>query len=239
MTQKKPIVFGIGGLLEKDENGRITQVLEALRDKGCITYEIRFSKICRNGNTVVCPYSDSWVGDMSATIETGLQDPMADTNKVGLIGSSLGTAIIDQYLASNRTLEGRSLAYASIAPFSRVHPRIRPLLEQMRNDQKDMPITSATDKQRGIERIIPYSSLQDILKIDSVVGLQNLGKSYQVTPFTVYGNKDERVEVDSIIERHKVLNGTNENLVEYDCGHTPPSESTQKAEEFLIRQLIA
>lgn len=239
MTERKPVVFGIGGLLEKDENGRITQVLEALRQDGCATYEVRFSKICRNGNTIVCPYSESWIGDVAATIETGLQDPSVDTSRIGLIGSSLGTAVIDQYLMNHRTLEGRDIAYAAIAPFSRVNPKIRPVLEQMRNGQKDMPITSRTDNERGIERIIPYSSLPDILKIDTPEGLRSLGSAYQITPFTVYGDRDERVEVSSIIERHNVLRGKNENLVVYPCGHTPPSESTEKAKEFLRNQLLS
>jgi hypothetical protein len=238
MAQKKPVIFGVGGLLEKDEKGRVTEILSRLSQLGCSTYEVKFSRICRNGNTVVCPVSPAWVGDVTATIATALQDPEIDTSRVGLVGSSIGAAIMDQHLASEDTLTGREINYVAISPFSKVNPTLRPMLEGARNMKKDIPMTSDIDRERGIERIIPHSDISTILEIDTPKALISRPNSYQIIPLTIYGLKDERVDVSSIVERHRVLGGPDNQLFGFDCRHnTPYDESVSIAINFLKERL--
>ncbi|MBS3082228.1 hypothetical protein J4416_04870 [Candidatus Pacearchaeota archaeon] len=238
--KRNPLVIGVGGLLEKDENGRVTDILANLRNSGCSTYEVKFSRICRNGYTVVCPVSLAWIADITTLVDTALQDPKVDTSRVGLVGSSLGAAMIDQYLASNNQLTGREISYAAISPFARINPSLKPWLESSRNSQKDLEMSTDADKKRGMKRIIPYSNISTILEINTPEILRGISERYEIKPLTIYGLKDERVDPQSIEERHYVLKGKGRNLIQFDCGHnTPYKESIDLATEFLKSRLLS
>jgi hypothetical protein len=233
-----PLIIGVGGLLEKDENGRVTEILENLRESGCSTYEVKFTSIFRNGETVLCPVSTAWVSEIDATVRTALQDPNIDTTRIGLIGSSLGATIMDQYLASENDING-TIPYVAISPFSRINPRLIPMLETARSAKKDIPITSEIDRKRGINRTIPHSSISTILGIDTTQTARQVKNNHKIVPLTVYGLNDERVEVASIEERHRVLNGKDNKLKGFDCKHnTPYKESIELATEFLRTNLL-
>jgi len=214
--------------LEQEESGRIQEMLQTMKDKGCIVYAPRFRTICRDGNTIMCPVNGAWVEDISLVVKEALRDTRVDADKVGFIASSLGATYVDEFLASNDFLTKNKKPYAAIVPFARPHEGIRPHVQRMIAGKVDLDVSFPHDRERGITRIIPSRCLQTVLDIDIPKILSNKSTPYQINPLTIIGIKDDRCDNNATRKRHKILDGRPENLIELDYGHSIPQEAIQE-----------
>ena len=155
MTEKKPIVIGVGGLLEQGESGRIQEMLDVMKDKGCIVYAPRFGTICKDGNKIICPVNGSWIDDIGRVIREALLDENADSYRVGFIASSLGATFLDYFLATDTSLSNKQKPYVAIVPFARPHAGIKPHVQRMIDGKVDLDVSFPHDREKGITRLIP------------------------------------------------------------------------------------
>ena len=199
-----------------------------MKDKGCIVYAPRFRTICRDGNTILCPVNGTWVEDIASVVKEALRDQRVDLERVGFIASSLGATYVDEFLASNESLTEHQKPYAAIVPFARPHTGIKPHIQRMIAGKVDLDVSFPHDRERGITRIIPARCLQTVLDIDIPKTLSNKPGSYQINPLTIMGLKDDRCDNEATRERHKILDGKPENLIELDYGHSIPQEAIQE-----------
>ncbi|MEK6915310.1 MAG: hypothetical protein AABW89_02085 [Nanoarchaeota archaeon] len=225
---KQPLVIGVGGLLEKDENGRIQEMLSAMEKRGCVTYAHVFRTICRDGNRIICPVNGGWIDDIKEVIRPAMEDEHVDQKRVGFIASSLGATFLDYFLASDETLTDKSKPYASIAPYAKVNGGVVAHIKRMIERKIDLDVSSPHDTERGIKRIIPSSCLEMVLDIDVPKVLTQRQKPYSIMPLTILGLKDDRADNEAIRKRHKILNGREQDLIELDCGHNIPQELIQE-----------
>ncbi len=227
-TEKRPLIIGAGGLLEKEETGRIDETLGSLREYGCITYGVKFSAICRDGDTLVCPISFAWIGDVKATVETALNDERIDKKRIGIIASSLGATMMDYFIARDHTLAEGLGPYTAISPFARLNRQLVPAIQKFQERKQDLDLSSAYDKERGIKRVIPYSNLDIILDLDSTAELEKRSRIYHINPLTIIGVKDDRCDIEAMKKRHEILDGKSENLLQHNCGHAIPQQEIEK-----------
>ena len=237
-TEKAPIVIGVGGLLEQGESGRIQDMLGKLQEHGCITYSIRFSTICRNGDTILCPMSDQWNGNFIATAEAAMQDPRVDRTRVGIIASSIGATIVDYVIATNSFLSEGLGPYAAISPLARPHSNAVLGINYLLNAGRDLDVSFPHDKEKGVRRIIPHANLRNVLQINTPLELAKRSRAYNIRPLTIIGKRDDRCDIDASRERHGILGGQKEFLLEYDEGHGVPAEITEKPIiKFMLKEL--
>lgn len=235
---KKPLVIGVGGLLEQGEKGRIQDLLEKMQDVGCVIYSVRFNTICRDGNTILCPMSDRWVSDFNATVQAALSDERVDKYRIGIIASSIGATIADYAISTSTQLASGLGPYATISPLSRPNPKAIPFIREMISKKMDFDVSFPHDKEKGLRRVIPYDSLGMLAEIDTNTRLAQRSRAYQINPLTIIGLKDDRCDIESSRERHRLLEGNPSNLLEYDEGHGVSAELTEKPIlEFMIREL--
>ena len=237
---KKPVVVGVGGLLDRNESGRISDLLRILNNEGFATYNVYFSGIVRDGTTIVCNFSLDYIEDVKKVVKTIEEDKTSNLSKTGVIASSMGAAIFSYFLAQNPTFAERIKAYATISPFTRVsqHPQLLKMLEFHIQNEKDLDIGTPYDKQSGIKRIIPHKNIQNITSIDLNKSLKTAQEKWAIPTLTLLGIKDERVDVDSMREYHKILDGKSENLKEYNHGHNIPYEEMREPVINFIKEKL-
>jgi len=235
---KSPLVLGVGGLLEQEESGRIQEMLARLQERGCIIYSVRFNTICRDGNTILCPMSNQWVGNFTATAEAAIQDSRVDITRIGIIASSIGATIADYAIATTHLLSEGLGPYASISPLARPHPDTISGIKYLMKHNLDLEVSFPHDKEKGIRRVIPHANLGNILQINTPPELEKRSRAYNIKPLTIVGIRDDRCDTEASRERHRVLGGSNESLLEYEEGHGVPAELTEKPIlEFMTREL--
>ena len=239
MTNKKPLIIGVGGLLEQQETGRIQDLLAKLQEIGCITYSVRFSTICRDGNTILCPMSPRWVDDFNATVETALNDERVNTSKIGIIASSIGATIADYSISRNSLLAKGLGPYAAISPLARPHTNAINGINYLIRVKRDLDVSFPHDKERELKRVIPYESLEQVRDINTPIELAKMSRAYSIKPLTIIGLNDDRCDIEASRERHKSLEGAQENLLEYNEGHSVPAELTEKPIlDFMGKELL-
>jgi predicted alpha/beta-fold hydrolase len=168
IIERKPLVIGIGGLLDRNESGRVSDLLRILHNDGFATYNVYFSGIVRDESTIICNFSLDYVNDIKNVIKTAQEDERADSAKTGIIATSMGAAIFSYYLAQNTELAPKIKAYATISPFAKVnqHPQLIKMLEHHIEKEIDLEIGTPYDKQNRIKRIIPHKNIKNITSID-------------------------------------------------------------------------
>ncbi|MEK6908862.1 MAG: hypothetical protein AABX23_02315 [Nanoarchaeota archaeon] len=236
---KLPLVIGVGGLLEQGESGRIQEMLQAMKDKGCIVYAPRFGTICKDGNTIICPVNGNWIEDIGRVVREALSNERVDPYRIGFIASSLGATFLDYFLASDTNLPDKIKPYVSIVPFAKPHPGIKPHVQRMIDGKVDLDVSFPHDRERGVTRIIPSRCLETVLDIDVPKALSIDKKSYSINPLTILGSKDDRCDNSATKQRHHILSGKPENLVELpEYGHSIPQEKVQdRVLEFMYEGL--
>jgi len=238
MEEKKPAVIGVGGLLEREECGRIQNMLEILKENGCVIYSARFRTICRDGNTIICPISTEWTEDINLVVNETIKDERVDTKRIGIIASSLGATFMDYFIAKNPALAEGLNPYVALVPFARPHPAIKPHIQKMIDGKVDMDVSFQHDREKGITRKIPSHCLQTVLDVDTPSVLSKRSIAYNISPLTILGLKDDRCDNSAAKERHEILNGKPENLIELDYGHSIPQEAVQeKVIQFITKGL--
>jgi len=225
---KQPLVIGVGGLLEQKESGRIEEILQMMKERGCIIYAPRFSTICRDGDKIICPVNGDWIEDIGKVVREAFLDERVDTNRIGFVASSLGATFVDYFLSTNTLPASEPIPYASIVPFAKPHPEIRPQVQRMIDEKVDLDVSFEHDKRRGITRLIPSRCLETVLNIDVPKELSVNGINYPITPLTILGLKDNRCDNEATRKRHLLLSGKSSDLIELDYGHSIPQEEIQK-----------
>ncbi len=237
-ANKSPLVIGVGGLLEQEESGRVQDMLAILQNRGCVTYSVRFETICRDGNTILCPISDQWTQNFTRVAETAMQDPRVDRTRIGIIASSIGATIADYAISSNSMLSEGLGPYATISPLARPHPDAVIGIKYFISNSKDLDVSFPHDKERGIRRVIPHVNLSHVLQMNTPPELAKRSQAYHIKPLTIVGRNDDRCDIEASRERHRVLNGSSEFLLEYEEGHIVPATLTEKPViEFMMREL--
>lgn len=237
--EKYPLVIGVGGLLEQGESGRIQEMLQSMKEKGCIVYAPRFRTICKDGNKIICPVNGNWIDDIGLVVREALMDETVDQNRVGFIASSLGATFLDYFLAADETLSDKPKPYVSIVPFAKPHPAIKPHVRRMIDGKVDLDVSFPHDREKGITRIIPARCLETVLDIDVPQALLNGKKPYSISPLTILGAKEDRCDNTATKLRHEILSGKPENLIELaEYGHSIPQEVIQdRVLEFMYKGL--
>ncbi|MBS3083258.1 hypothetical protein J4423_00470 [Candidatus Pacearchaeota archaeon] len=236
---KQPLVIGVGGLLEQGESGRIQEMLQAMKDKGCIVYAPRFRTICKDGNKIICPVNGNWIDDIGLVVREALMDETVDQNRVGFIASSLGATFLDYFLATDETLSDKLKPYVSIVPFAKPHPAIKPYVQRMIDGKVDLDVSFPHDREKGITRIIPSRCLETVLDIDVPQALLNRKTPYSINPLTILGVKEDRCDNIATKLRHEIFSGKPENIIELaEYGHSIPQEAIQeRVLEFMYKGL--
>ena len=241
ITERKPLVIGIGGLLDRNESGRVSDMLRILHNDGFATYNVYFSGIVRDGSTIICNFSLDYVNDVERVIKTAQEDERADSTKTGVIATSMGAAIFSYFLAQNTQFAPKIKAYATISPFTKInqHPQLSKMLEQHIKKEIDLDIGTPYDKQNGIKRIIPHKNIKNITSIDINSPLKACNYKWDMPILTLIGIKDERVDIESMREYHKILDGNPQNLKEYNHGHNIPYEEMRDSVINFMREKLS
>ena len=227
--QKRKIVIGVPGLLDRNESGRISDLFEVLKKRDCLAYDVPCSSVKRNGLRITCEFDlEKYQNDVGNVVNRIYEENKEAQIAIGAITSSVGAAAFIKYLASS---EGAQLKkdlsiYTAISPFTLIHPDAKRKIEQCIKFGKDLPIGTNFDAEKRIERIIPPKNLGNILDINVILEIQRMNLKNPICPvLTLLGKEDDRVDTQSIRDYHAALKGTK--LVEYDCGHNIPHDESK------------
>lgn len=238
MEGKKPLVIGVGGLLEQEESGRVQELLGELQKAGCVIYSVRFNTICRDGNTIVCPISDEWIHNFDTTAQTAMADSRVDTSRIGIVASSIGATITDYALGRSPILANGLGPYVAISPFAKPNQQAIKGIGYFMKSGSDLEVSLPHDRARGVRRVIPNANLGYLATIDTNKELERRSRAYHIVPLTILGQKDDRCDLEATRQRHYILEGKPKHLLEYDAGHSVSAELTQKPIlEFMGAQL--
>jgi len=242
--EKMPAVLGMPGFVGTLKKGRIEEILQELSKKGVFGLGMMYDGIEKRGAKVVCNFNlGRYLQNMQEAFEIIYDNPKVDSERVGVITSSISGAIFAYGIANNRTNGIKPKTYVSISPlvgweyFGNEEQRY--LLKKARDEKllDEFEITSVYDAKRGIKRVIPIECLKEIEKIDGIAELEkNPPKNLEV--LTLIGNLDERVSPSSMERVHYLLGGKPENILRFITGHAIPIEEIKKpAVNFLEKTL--
>jgi len=215
------LIITLPGLLTKDENGRLEEIMRNFSD-----VEVRngvYSGIRKEGNRITCPFS----------IEEFAKDTLdlfANTGgyqSVGVLASSVGTAVFS-YLFS-REIPVPDF-YVSISPFFKLNKELIPLIEYCKKNNMPLDIGSPHDKEKGVTRTVPNVFLENILMLNANAGF-NPRKIEKV--LTLIGCHDERADIAESEKHHQSISGKSGKIVYYDSGHALPLSSNNDVIDFL------
>ncbi len=229
MVNEKPIIIGVGGLLERGERGKVTDLLDILsKQYGCATYEVGFSSITRNGDNIICAVSEKGQENVHEAITHALNDERNNPSRIGIITSSMGAVPVSELIASNNLLCSGLRAYAAIAPFTKIHPLARKYIETLLTKEEDLEFGSPIDKERGIRRILPAKNIPYILGIDLADTVKAIPSEYNFKTLTLFARSDERVDINTTAAYHAALRGNAESLIGFETKHAIPYEIVRK-----------
>lgn len=231
MIRKRPVALGVPGLLAQDETGRIDEILKRLRERGYLTHKVQIPSIRENGK-IIFDLSDL-TGSVEEGIEIILRGDEADPKRIVLIGSSMGAAAIDSYLASpdHKALTGSEITYATISPFAKINGQLRPRLRGLRERGLDLTINPGENPSRTIS----CKQIDYILGIDTPNALsKRKPESPKIRPITIYGLKEQLVDQEAIRLRHRILGGNPKELIAIKAEHEIPET---KSIEIVIKIL--
>lgn len=232
-TQKLPLIIGISGLLNKNESGRVEDILNILKPQGYITQGVFCSSIERRGLEITCNLSlDTYAQDIFEVYQKAIQNPEVDQNNIGFIASSMGAAALTRLLSTPKghDLSEKIRSYASIAPFVKLNENLINPIKYHISNGLNLDIGTSHDKSQGWKRVIAAPYVQNVLEVDAIKDLKVFeSERHRFPTLTILGKNDDRVDVPSIRKYHEVLRGAPEDLLEFDCKHDIPYEDSKKA----------
>lgn len=225
MIRKRPVALGIPGLLAQDETGRVDEMLKILRERGYLTHKVQIPSE-RQNDKIVFDLSDL-IGFVEEGVETVLRGYEVDPKKIVLIGSSMGAAAIDSYLASSghKALAGSEITYVTISPFAKINYNLIPMLRNLKERGLDLTI----NPDQNPSRTIPCEQIDYVLGIDSPNALSGRDpESPKIRPITIYGLREQLADQESVRLRHEVLGGNPQELIAIEAAHEIPKEQSIK-----------
>jgi len=232
MIRKRPVALGIPGLLAQDENGRIDGMLKILRERGYLTHKIQIPSTRENGKIIFD--LSNLTGSVEEGIETVLRGNEADPKRIVLIGSSMGAAAIDSYLASpdHKALAGSEITYVTISPFARINGQLSSMLRDLKEKGLDLTINPGQNP----ARTIPCEQIDYVLGIDAPNALSRRNpESPRIRPITIYGLREQLVDQEAIRSRHEILGGNPQELIAIKAAHEIPKEQSI---EMVMKPLL-
>ena len=237
--ERKPVVIGIGGLLERGERGKVTDMLDILGTQyRCRTYEITFANIRRDGDTIICSINQGDSYNVGNTLDLAVSEIDNDPSRIGVITSSMGVVPLIEYLSQKRDNIAKFVAHAANVPFTRINPLARKYVEGIMEKGHSLDISSKFDTERKQKRIIPSTDLQYILDFDANKLVSEISDEHQMRNLTILASRDERVDNEETIKLHNKLKGKESDIVRVNSDHCVPYELSRKPiMEFMVEAL--
>ncbi len=232
MIRKRPVALGVPGLLAQDETGRVDEILKILRERGYLTHKVQIPSTREDGK-IIFDLSDL-TGSVEEGIETMLRGNEVDPKRIVLIGSSMGAAAIDSYLASlgHKALAGSEITYVTISPFAKINGQLSPGLRDLKERGLDLTINPGQNP----ARTIPCEQIDYILGIDTPNALLGRNReSPRIRPITIYGLEEQLADQEAIRLRHRVLGGNPQELIAIKAAH---EISKKESIEMVMERLL-
>ena len=242
---KGPVIIGMPGFVGALEGGRIEDILSDLSEEGFVNYGLVFSDIEMDGNKVTCHVNfRNYLRDVDKTIKRVLSDPFVDPSRLAFLASSIGGAVFGHWAPRQNREEGSGVdikRYASVSPIPGWSQYRTPEIRAYAETLPEIRITSPLDEERGIERVIPNSSLPEVKKFDAIKELRENYASDGMSVLTLFGRHDDIISgVEAIREYHEALGGNprdRNELVGYDCGHAIPNDLSKERIKAFFRKM--
>jgi len=224
--EKKPAIIGMPGFVGTLEGGRIEKLFKEFAYNGVICIGMMYDGIEHQGNKVICNFNiNTYIKNMQEAFEMISRMPNVDTNRIGVMASSISGAVFAYGLADNRTAGINPRSYVAISPLVAWQyyktPEFRAGAEHAikAGIKKDLIITSVYDAKRGIERVLPLSCLKGIEKVDGLRELESYSPN-GMEVMTLVGCLDDTSSPESMRKYHEQLGGKPEDLVNFEMeGH--------------------
>ncbi|MEK6894242.1 MAG: hypothetical protein AABX10_02150 [Nanoarchaeota archaeon] len=239
MTERKPVVFGIGGLLGKEERGKIDDMLSIMAETyGCKTYAIRPAEVVIDGTNYLFTLSPEDRKEIVEAVSAARENPEADTSRVAIITSSIGALKLFEYLGESEDLALGLKAIAQNVPFTRRNEGLTSRGREAIERGEPFNFSSRYDRMRRVNRSVRTTSLPYLLDFDARENLKRLSPQYRFQTFTLLAKRDSVVDNQVTVECHRMLNGTDENMLTVEYDHWIPYEVSRKPiVDFLVKTL--
>ncbi|MBS3071515.1 hypothetical protein J4408_00835 [Candidatus Pacearchaeota archaeon] len=217
---RAPVVLGLPGFVQEDEDTRIDYFLREFKEKHNINgMRLTWPNITfdQERKTIECRFKmDEYLTTLQEAIKELKADQHVDSDIVGVLASSMSASVFAYHLASENT---NFKCYTSICPMIGWNyfgnPPLRSNLER---NPRNIPVSNYYDKQKGITRYIPASYLDQIIEVDALEALKDYNKN-GMNVMTIIGKQDDVSNPESMRQYHKFLGGSEANILEYDAGH--------------------
>ena len=234
--ENQPVIIGMPGFVRTLRGGRIETILKEMSEEGYKGYGVIFDDIKRHDKIVHCHFNlDNYLKNVDEAFQQAKEDPETDSSRIGVIASSISGSVFAYYLAQNNPDVNCYLSISPLVGWDYYRT------EQERNYALTLPffpITTDNDKKKGIRRIVPSSSYDEMQKIDSFQALK-YAEFTGMNVMTLVGSADDVADPNSIKDYHKALGGTKKGLIEYQgIEHAIPLElSKETIKDFFRRNL--
>lgn len=236
-----PVIIGFPGFVHSYEENRMDNIFKELQRQGVAGIRTSYSEIgwLEGGKKIICPvHIKTLERDVSRTLQYLERESHLnhfDNKRIGILASSIGAGIFGQCFAKHFYTGIKS--YVSISPVPgwnqyATEEQRRLILES----KKELDISSKREREEGITRIIPYNSISELKRLDSMKALEKI-KFRRMLPktLTLRGEKDKLASAEAMRRHHELMGGELDDFLEFPAEHEIPEYlSNNKIIDFIL-----
>lgn len=242
-AKKRPLLIGLTGIVAESEVTRLDTLFTRISTlHGIHGVRLNYSFVVDEGARIRADFDiETGLRDLQEALEKYTTQQNVDSNRLGIIASSVGSIFLPYYLAfqAQHTNAPALRACATISPVPGWNALIAGSANAPHIGEHGLTIPGPQTGQATRIRYIPRQAVSRLMGIDGLRALKEARYEPRgIHTMTIIGRDDVIVKQPPQRQLHEALGGGPENLLCIESGHDlPPIKYEGKLINFLLESL--